>query len=172
MEDFNSKVRTGIDDRTTVGRYGLRVRNQRGDWIVQFCVEQKLIIEKRFLWFHPRGVYIWKLHFFVLWPHIGCAQISDGTVGVVEWNTGTRKGDGTMERKLTDTHWLETSYWISTALSRFVGCYPLRQGNNPLPLSHWSDSSIFTLILLKNIICPCVLNLGLQSHRPCVWALD
>ncbi|XP_071578112.1 craniofacial development protein 2-like [Temnothorax nylanderi] len=57
--DFNAKVGSGTEE-DTAGRYGLGERNTRGDRLVQFCVENNLLIANTFFKQHPRRLHTWK----------------------------------------------------------------------------------------------------------------
>ena len=59
MGDFNAKIGRGSVDGV-VGRYGLGVRNERGDRLVQFCQEEDLVATNTFFNLPPRRLYTWK----------------------------------------------------------------------------------------------------------------
>lgn len=59
MGDFNAKVGEGAEDKL-VGLYGLGQRNQRGDRLVQFCREEKLVVSNTFYKLPSRRLYTWK----------------------------------------------------------------------------------------------------------------
>lgn len=58
MGDFNAKIGEDIV-HGVVGRFGLGERNERGDRLVQFCQEQKLIIANTLFKLPPRRLYTW-----------------------------------------------------------------------------------------------------------------
>ncbi|KAL6420466.1 hypothetical protein ACFW04_014454 [Cataglyphis niger] len=60
MKDFNSKIGMGIEG-DTVGKYGLRQRNVRGDRLVQSCIENDLLVANIYFKLHARRLYTWKL---------------------------------------------------------------------------------------------------------------
>lgn len=43
MEDFNSQIGKG-EERNIANKYGLGTRNERCDWLIQFCQEKNLTI--------------------------------------------------------------------------------------------------------------------------------
>lgn len=60
--DFNAKVGdTTMDDgiRNIVGRYGLGVRNKRGDRLIEFAANNSLTIMNTTFKHHPRRLYTW-----------------------------------------------------------------------------------------------------------------
>lgn len=57
--DFNSKIGAGEED-DVVGKYGLGVRNLKGDALVEFCNEQQLFVANTFFKLPPRRLYTWK----------------------------------------------------------------------------------------------------------------
>lgn len=62
MGDFNAKVgNTELDDhiRQTVGRFGIGVRNSRGERLIQFCLENGFSISNTMFSQHPRRLYTW-----------------------------------------------------------------------------------------------------------------
>ena len=58
MGDFNSKVGFGVEGNT-VGCHGIGERNERGDRLVQFCVEHECFVSNTFFKLHPRRIYTW-----------------------------------------------------------------------------------------------------------------
>ncbi|XP_030746569.1 uncharacterized protein LOC115875286 [Sitophilus oryzae] len=57
--DFNAKIGRGVEG-DSIGAYGLGERNGRGDRLVQFCVENNLLIANTFFKQHPRRLYTWR----------------------------------------------------------------------------------------------------------------
>lgn len=57
--DFNAKIGCGAEGEN-IGAYGLGTRNNRGDRLAQFCVENNLLIANTFFKQHPRRLYTWK----------------------------------------------------------------------------------------------------------------
>uniref|UniRef100_A0A8D8SHV0 Craniofacial development protein 2 n=1 Tax=Cacopsylla melanoneura TaxID=428564 RepID=A0A8D8SHV0_9HEMI len=56
--DFNAKAGKGaVGD--VVGDYGLGTRNERGDRLIQFCMEQNLFVSNTYFKQHPRRLYTW-----------------------------------------------------------------------------------------------------------------
>lgn len=61
--DWNAKVgNTANDDhiRLTLGRFGLGTRNERGQKLIEFCVDHKLTITNTCFKHHPRRLYTWR----------------------------------------------------------------------------------------------------------------
>lgn len=59
MGDFNAKIGEGqLQD--VVGQFGLGVRNDRGDRLVQFCQEESMVVMNTFFKLPPRRLYTWK----------------------------------------------------------------------------------------------------------------
>ncbi|XP_048483641.1 craniofacial development protein 2-like [Plutella xylostella] len=59
MGDFNAKIGEGsVAD--IVGGYGLGLRNDRGDRLIQFCQEESLVVTNTFYKLPPRRLYTWK----------------------------------------------------------------------------------------------------------------
>lgn len=59
MGDFNAKVGYGKEGYT-VGNFGLGTRNERGNQLIQFCIENKLAIMNTFFKLPKRRLYTWK----------------------------------------------------------------------------------------------------------------
>ncbi|XP_044741456.1 craniofacial development protein 2-like [Chrysoperla carnea] len=59
LGDFNAKVGKG-QEGTTVGKYGLGRRNERGDMFVNFCKEHKMVIMNTMFEHHERRLYTWR----------------------------------------------------------------------------------------------------------------
>lgn len=59
MGDFNAKVGEG-KDMDVVGEFGLGVRNDRGDRMVQFCQENYMTVMNTYFKLPPRRLYTWK----------------------------------------------------------------------------------------------------------------
>lgn len=57
--DFNAKIGCG-EEGECVGKYGLGIRNTRGDRLVQFCTENSFLVTNTFFKLHPRRLYTWK----------------------------------------------------------------------------------------------------------------
>ncbi|XP_047985756.1 craniofacial development protein 2-like [Leguminivora glycinivorella] len=58
LGDMNAKIGRGAVGKT-VGDYGLGERNERGDRLLQFCVEKDLIITNTWYQHPPRRLYTW-----------------------------------------------------------------------------------------------------------------
>ena len=58
MGDFNAKIGKGREG-DIVGNFGLGMRNERGDRLVEFCEANKLIIGNTWFEHHPRHLYTW-----------------------------------------------------------------------------------------------------------------
>lgn len=56
LGDLNAKIGE-VADGNHVRAYGLGVRNEKGDRLIQFCNEQNLIITNTFFKLHPRRLY-------------------------------------------------------------------------------------------------------------------
>ena len=59
MGDFNAKIGRG-EAGEHVGKFGLGVRNPRGDRLIQFCQEQDLVVMNTCFELPPRRLYTWK----------------------------------------------------------------------------------------------------------------
>lgn len=59
MGDFNAKVGKGREE-DIVGHFGLGERNERGERLVQFCIENNLMITNTFFQKPERKLYTWK----------------------------------------------------------------------------------------------------------------
>jgi exonuclease III len=57
--DFNAKVGENCVPNV-VGDYGLGVRNERGDTLVQWCMGEGFTIKNTYFKLHPRRLYTWK----------------------------------------------------------------------------------------------------------------
>lgn len=63
MGDFNAKIgRTAEDDdlRQIVGKFGIGERNDRGERLLDLCMEHQLTVANTCLQHHLRRVYTWK----------------------------------------------------------------------------------------------------------------
>lgn len=59
MGDFNAKIGKGrVDD--IIGDFGLGIRNERGDRLIEFCQEHDMAITNTFYKLHERRLYTWK----------------------------------------------------------------------------------------------------------------
>lgn len=112
-------------------------------------------------------------HYRRLWPNVSKDRKCGGNTEI-----GKGKGLGIGNQLTYPIIKEEICYWISSVLCvhRCVRLYHHTKVNgrgcDPLPPSEWSDSTLFILISLKNIICHrCVSNLGLPSHRTGSWPL-
>lgn len=59
MGDFNAKVGKGSED-DIVGNFGLGQRSERGNRLVQFCREERLVVTNTLFKQPPRRLYTWK----------------------------------------------------------------------------------------------------------------
>ena len=59
MGDFNAKVGNGRSGEV-VGDFGLGVRNERGDKLVEWCESRNQVIMNTIFRHHPRFLYTWK----------------------------------------------------------------------------------------------------------------
>ena len=59
MGDFNAKVGRGKEG-DIVGKFGLGERNDRGERLIQFCVENDLMVANTFFQKPNRKLYTWK----------------------------------------------------------------------------------------------------------------
>jgi hypothetical protein len=59
MGDFNAKVGAGSVDGV-VGNYGLGSRNERGDKLIEFCIDQNQVITNTWFKLPARRLYTWK----------------------------------------------------------------------------------------------------------------
>lgn len=59
MGDFNAKVGQGKED-DIVGNFGLGQRNERGDRLVQFCREERMVISNTLFRLPSRRLYTWR----------------------------------------------------------------------------------------------------------------
>ena len=61
--DFNAKIGKGIlhdVESKAIGKYGLGTRNERGDLLIDFCIENNLCITNTLFSQHPRRLYTWQ----------------------------------------------------------------------------------------------------------------
>ena len=58
--DWNAKVGSQETPGVT-GRFGLGVQNEAGQWLIEFCQENALVIVNTFLQQHKRRLYTWTL---------------------------------------------------------------------------------------------------------------
>lgn len=63
LGDFNSKVgKTHLDHHIRqVGGFGLGERNDRGERLLDFCLQRNLSIMNTYFQHHPRRLYMWRL---------------------------------------------------------------------------------------------------------------
>ncbi|CAG5117437.1 unnamed protein product [Candidula unifasciata] len=61
MGDFNAKVGTGRDEneRHVLGKFGLGNRNETGEKLIEFCIENELTIANTLYKQHPRRLFTW-----------------------------------------------------------------------------------------------------------------
>ena len=59
MGDWNASIGKGRVDRV-VGDHGLGTRNERGERLIEFCKERKLVIANTWFKHHKRKLYTWK----------------------------------------------------------------------------------------------------------------
>lgn len=59
MGDFNAKIGEG-EQEDIIGKYGLGIRNERGDMLASFCVEKQLVITNTIFKLPKRRLYTWK----------------------------------------------------------------------------------------------------------------
>lgn len=63
MGDFNAKIGETTEDndlRDVVGKYGLGIRNERGERLLNFCTDNSLFIANTGFKHHPRRLYTWR----------------------------------------------------------------------------------------------------------------
>lgn len=63
MGDYNAKVGSTLADnhiRTVVGRHGIGTRNERGERLIQFSIDNKLTIANTIFTQHKRRLYTWR----------------------------------------------------------------------------------------------------------------
>ena len=58
--DFNARVGEDAEESEVLGRYGHGERNERGQTLVDFCAEHKLVITNTLFRLHNRHRYTWK----------------------------------------------------------------------------------------------------------------
>lgn len=58
MGDLNAKIGKGKHE-DIVGEYGLGIRNDRGDRLLQFCQEEQLVVTNTYFKLPPRRLYTW-----------------------------------------------------------------------------------------------------------------
>ncbi|CAF4958244.1 unnamed protein product [Pieris macdunnoughi] len=58
MGDLNAKVGSG-EVPGVIGPYGLGVRNERGEALIEFCQEHELVVTNTLFKHHPRRLYTW-----------------------------------------------------------------------------------------------------------------
>ena len=59
MGDLNAKV-GNVAEKSAVGKYGLRERNERGTRLVEFAEKHRLVICNTHFQQHPRRLYTWR----------------------------------------------------------------------------------------------------------------
>lgn len=63
LGDFNEKIGSTKDDThigSTVGRYGIGQRNDRGERLLNFCIDNNLTITNTVFQHHIRRLYTWQ----------------------------------------------------------------------------------------------------------------
>lgn len=63
MGDFNAKIGSTLNDdhiRQVVGKFGLGERNNRGERLIQFCIENTFAITNSMYEHHKRRLYTWR----------------------------------------------------------------------------------------------------------------
>jgi hypothetical protein len=58
MGDWNSKIGKG-EETETVGKYGLGIRNEAGEWLIEFCEENALFLSNTYFEQPVRRLYTW-----------------------------------------------------------------------------------------------------------------
>lgn len=59
MEDFNAKVGKDSGGQGAMGKFGLGVKNDRGERLLQFCIENNFHVSNTGFQHHPRRLYTW-----------------------------------------------------------------------------------------------------------------
>ncbi|XP_033122243.1 craniofacial development protein 2-like [Anneissia japonica] len=59
MADFNAKIGQNEEGKI-VGKYGLGQRNARGERLVEWCIENRMIVTNTHFKHHSRNLYTWK----------------------------------------------------------------------------------------------------------------
>ena len=60
IEDWNTKVESQETPGVT-GKFGLGVQNEAGQWLIEFCQENTLVIANTLFQQHKRRLYTWTL---------------------------------------------------------------------------------------------------------------
>lgn len=60
LGDFNAKVGKSSEVERAVGKFGLGQRNERGDRLLEFCIQQNLAITNTLFKHHPRRQFTWR----------------------------------------------------------------------------------------------------------------
>lgn len=57
--DFNAKVGADCTETNITGKFGLGVRNKRGEKLIEFCQSTSMVITNTLFKHHPRRLYTW-----------------------------------------------------------------------------------------------------------------
>lgn len=59
LGDFNAKIGKGRV-KNIVGEHGLGIRNERGEWLMEYCEEKDLVVTNTWYQLPPRRLYTWR----------------------------------------------------------------------------------------------------------------